>query len=68
MKPISGKQFAKLLEKHGWKLSRINGNHHIYTKEGEITRISLPIHGNKDLKIGLLKHLLIISGIDESEL
>jgi len=68
MKPISGKQFAKSLQKHGWNLSRINGSHHIFTKEGEITRISLPIHGNKDLKLGLLKHLMNISKIDESEL
>ncbi len=68
MKPISGKQFAKLLEKHGWFLSRINGSHHIYTKPGEILRISLPIHGNKELKTGILKHLLTISKIDDSEL
>ena len=31
-------------------------------------RISVPVHGNKPLKIGLQKHLMKIAGIDEIEL
>lgn len=68
MKSLSGKQFANLLEKKGWLLARINGSHHIYTKLGTIFRISLPVHGNKPLKIGLQKHLMKIAEIDEAEL
>lgn len=68
MKSISGKDFARLLEKKGWSLKRIKGSHHIYSKEGNSARISVPIHGNNPLKIGLLKHLMQIAGIDESEL
>ena len=33
-----------------------------------IARISLPVHGNKDLKLGLLKSLMKIADIDENEL
>jgi len=29
LKSVSGKDFAKLLEKHGWELKRISGSHHI---------------------------------------
>jgi predicted RNA binding protein YcfA (HicA-like mRNA interferase family) len=68
MKSISGKKFAKLLERHGWILLRVNGSHHIYGKPGNIQRISVPIHGNKTLKTGLLKHFLKVSGISEDEL
>jgi predicted RNA binding protein YcfA (HicA-like mRNA interferase family) len=68
VKTISGKKFAKLLEKHGWYLVRVNGSHHVYMKAGLSARISLPIHGNEDLKLGLLKHLMKIAGIVESEL
>ena len=68
MKSVSGKKFAKLLEKHGWKLKRIKGSHHVYVKEGNPARISVPIHGNKPLKIGLLKFLMNVAGINESEL
>lgn len=68
MKTISGKDFAKLLETKGWELRRVHGSHHIYAKSGNPTRISLPIHGSSPLKVGLLKHLMKISGIDETEL
>ncbi|MGH2760961.1 MAG: type II toxin-antitoxin system HicA family toxin [Actinomycetota bacterium] len=68
MKAISGKEFARLLEKHGWELKRISGSHHIYAKAGNPARISLPIHGSTPLKIGLLKHFLKVSGIPEDEL
>ena len=68
MKAISGKDFAKLLEKRGWKLRRISGSHQIYVKEGTPVRLSVPIHGNKPLKIGLLKHFMKLAGIRENEL
>ena len=68
MKSISGKEFARILEKKGWKLKRISGSHHIYVKEGIDIRISIPIHGNKPLKIGLLKHFMKLAGIKENEL
>jgi predicted RNA binding protein YcfA (HicA-like mRNA interferase family) len=56
VKSISGKQFARILESRGWVLMRVNGSHHVYMKAGNPARISLPIHKNEDLKIGLLKH------------
>ncbi len=68
MKTINGAKFAKLLEKQGWKLLRVKGSHHIYGKAGHIERISVPIHSNELLKIGLLRHLLKIAGLSESDL
>ncbi len=68
MKTVSGKQFAKLLERRGWVLVRVNGSHHIYAKSGEIARISLPIHGSTPLKLGLQHHLMKLSGIAEQDL
>lgn len=68
MKTISGMNFCKLLEQKGWVLARINGSHHIYTKSGTIFRISVPVHKNKDLKTGLLRSLMKIADISESEL
>ncbi|WP_416672580.1 type II toxin-antitoxin system HicA family toxin [Egbenema bharatensis] len=68
MKSVSGKTFAKILERRGWQLIRIQGSHHIYGKPGEVTRISVPIHGNKDLKIGLLRHFMKQAGLSENDL
>jgi len=68
VKQVSGREFAVILERKGWELKRISGSHHVYIKTGRIERISLPIHGNQPLKIGLLKHLINIAEIQESEL
>lgn len=68
MKPVSGKDFAQILEHHGWKLLRIKGSHHIYGKSGSTVRLSIPIHGNTPLKIGLLKHLMKMAGLTEKDL
>jgi len=65
MRAISGKELAKILERHGWTLKRVQGSHHIYGKEGSIVRLSVPIHGNRPLKTGLLKHLLKMAGLPE---
>jgi len=68
LKAINGKRLCQLLEAKGWELKRINASHNIYAKAGRIVRISVPVHGNKSLKIGLQKHHMKIAGIDESEL
>lgn len=68
MKAVSGKNFCKLIESKGWELKRVNGSHHIYAKVGQNARISVPVHGNIPLKIGLQRHLIKVAGIEESEL
>ena len=68
MKILSGKEFERLLKSRGWQLVRIHGSHHVYMKENNPARISLPIHGNKSLKIGLQKHLMKLAEIQESDL
>jgi len=68
MKAVSGRELARVAESHGWKLLRVHGSHHIYGKPGSVLRLSIPIHGNKPLKTGLVKHLLKMAGLDESAL
>jgi predicted RNA binding protein YcfA (HicA-like mRNA interferase family) len=48
---------CRLLEASGWKLQRISGSHHIYAKEGERKILSVPVHGNRNLKPGLASRL-----------
>jgi predicted RNA binding protein YcfA (HicA-like mRNA interferase family) len=68
MKSVSGKEFAKILERHGWSLLRVQGSHHIYGRAGSEIRLSIPIHGNQALKVGLLRHLMKMAGLTESDL
>ena len=63
MKQVSGKDFCRLLHRAGWQLKRISGSHHIYARDRRIERISVLVHGNKPLKLGLLKHLMKVAGI-----
>lgn len=55
---------CRLLEANGWVLQRIKGSHHIYSKPGERKIISIPVHGNKDLKPGLANRISRDSGVE----
>ena len=53
MKPITGKELCRRLNESGWSLKRIHGSHHIFGKPGEWKIISVPVHGNQNIKPGL---------------
>jgi len=52
---MNGKQVIKALEKEGWMLLRVSGSHHRLVKDGK--KVSIPVHGAKDLKSGTLKNI-----------
>jgi predicted RNA binding protein YcfA (HicA-like mRNA interferase family) len=68
MKPVSGKRLAELAQEKGWQLVRTKGSHHIFTQDGRVERVVIPIHGKKSLKIGLQKSLMKIIPVSEDEL
>jgi predicted RNA binding protein YcfA (HicA-like mRNA interferase family) len=67
LKEVSGKVLARALEKRGWELLRIAGSHHIYGKTGSVVRLSVPVHGAKPLKTGLLRHLMKLADLSETD-
>ena len=68
MKSVSGKKLCKILEKRGWVLQRICGSHHIYAHPYDPAIVSVPVHGNKDLRTGTLHRLLQEAGLTEDDL
>ena len=68
MKSVSGKKLCKIVQRYGWVLKRIKGSHHIFEKEGLEITLTIPIHGNKDLKIGTLKAILKQANLTEDDL
>jgi predicted RNA binding protein YcfA (HicA-like mRNA interferase family) len=68
MKTISGREMCKILQAKGWKIARISGSHHVFIMQGKNIRISVPVHANKDLKIGLQKAIMKLANISENEL
>jgi predicted RNA binding protein YcfA (HicA-like mRNA interferase family) len=67
MKPVPGREFARIIERRGWTLLRISGSHHIYGKSGSVVRLSIPIHGNRPLKAGLLRHLAKLADLSNED-
>jgi predicted RNA binding protein YcfA (HicA-like mRNA interferase family) len=50
VKPVSGKRMCRLLEARGWQLDRIKGSHHVYRHPETGRSVTVPVHGNTDLK------------------
>ena len=67
MRSISGKDFAKALERHGWILLRSQA---AITFMGnlEAAFASIPIHRNQNLKTGSLRHFMKVAGLTEKDL
>ena len=68
MKIVSGKRMCKVLEKHGCVLKNITGSHHVYYEPKRNVNISVPVHGNRDLKLGLQRHIMKLAGVAETDL
>ncbi len=58
---MNGKDVLKLLKKNKWKEVRIEGSHHIMRKDGR--EISVPVHGSKSMKKGLLERIMKDAGL-----
>jgi len=65
---MSGKRLCKVLEKHGWELKRVRGSHHIYVQSGNPAILTVPVHGNRELRLGTLRRLLKEAGLTEEDL
>jgi len=61
---MTGKDFIKLIERHGWQCKRISGSHHIMMKDG-CRSVPVPVHGKKDLPKGILAALMKQTGIEK---
>ncbi len=57
MKSVSSKELA-------W----VQGSDPIYLKSGRMVRLSVLIHGNETLKVGLLRHLMKVAELSEEDL
>jgi predicted RNA binding protein YcfA (HicA-like mRNA interferase family) len=67
VKQVSGRELARIVERRGWNLARVQGSHHIFTMPGRRERVVIPIHGNRPLKTGLLRSLMKIAELTEED-
>lgn len=63
---IKGKQLLKILKGIGYALDHIQGSHHILRRlDGK--KVTIPIHGNKEIPKGTLLGILTDLGISKEE-
>lgn len=58
---MNGKDIIAKLKAAGWTLDRVNGSHHIMTKDGKA--VPVPVHGTKDVGAGLVSAIARQSGV-----
>ncbi|HEX6960793.1 MAG TPA: type II toxin-antitoxin system HicA family toxin [Lacipirellula sp.] len=53
---VTGAEMVKFLQQEGFTLLRVRGSHHFLQREE--LRTTVPVHGNRPLKIGTLRSIL----------
>lgn len=66
MKAVSGQALVRILIARGWAVDRIRGSH--YAVSLGARKVVVPVHGNRDLAIGLQFRLMKDAGITEDDL
>ncbi|MCI5157692.1 MAG: type II toxin-antitoxin system HicA family toxin [Candidatus Electrothrix sp. AUS1_2] len=58
---MNGREVIKLLKLANWQIVRVRGSHHLLSNG--VKTIPVPVHGNKDIGIGLLKAIEKQTGV-----
>lgn len=64
---ISGKVLVAALERAGYQVTYQRGSH-VYLRKLGSNRVTVPVHGNRDLPPGTLRAILRRAGISVDEL
>jgi predicted RNA binding protein YcfA (HicA-like mRNA interferase family) len=65
---VSGKRVIQALSKAGFIVNRIAGSHHLLVHPNDKTRaVTVPLHGNRDLKPGTLRSIIRQTGLTVEE-
>ena len=69
MKQLNAQQLQKELNVRGWSFVRMrDGSHMQFKKIGVQNLITIPVHGSRPIRPGLLRKILRDAGISPSEL
>lgn len=65
---VSGRHVVQALMRAGFAVDRIAGSHHVMTYPGDASRtVTVPVHGNRDLKPGTLRSIIRQTGFTVEE-
>jgi predicted RNA binding protein YcfA (HicA-like mRNA interferase family) len=63
---VNANKLIKILQEKGFSFSRQSGSHAIYANQNGI-KVTVPIHGKKDLGKGLLKQIMNDAGLSKED-
>lgn len=58
LSPVSAKKLITLLEREGFVDMRTRGSHHYFLNKITKKTTIIPVHGNRDIGVGLLRTIL----------
>ena len=64
---VSGADVARMLERAGFRRTHSTGSHFFYKRVDRPGLVTVPIHGNRDLKTGTLLSILRQAGLSRDE-
>ena len=64
---ITGREAIRAFEKVGFEVERVVGSHHVMKNPEHFCRLSIPVHGKKELKSGTLRRLIRDAGLTVDE-
>lgn len=65
---VSGKDVLRALTRSGFSVDRVVGSHHVLVLPGDPSRtVTIPVHGNRDLKPGTLRSIIRQAGFTIEE-
>lgn len=62
---LKPKEVIAILCANGFELRRTKGSHHIFTNFDKTRRVTVPVHGNRDLLPDTLRSIIRQSGLPE---
>jgi len=67
MRPLTARQVETYLRKAGYRHTRTEGSHFIWSNEATGHAVAVPHHGNRTLKQGLLNSIFNACGIEKPQ-
>ncbi len=59
---------CRIPERHAWLWKRISSSHHTYGRPGNPTSITVPVHRNKALGVGIQRKIMSLAGLLDDDL
>ncbi len=59
---MNAKEIIKKLKRNNWQVVRVRGSHHLLSNG--VQTVVVPVHGEKDIGIGLLKAIEKQTGVE----